>query len=189
MSLIRIFTPAVLVVTILIVISSTPALAVEHATAGVITRVDHAAKNIAIKTADGTEEIFKFTGRTAVHTADGAKAVAAGAYFTGKEGTHVVVHYTEEGAEKTAVAVDDFGKEAMKVGRGVVTEADKAGHTVKVKTDDGSEATYHVAKDAAVETEHGVVRGTEFAATNGEKVTVHYTEEAGQRIAHFIRRM
>jgi hypothetical protein len=77
----------------------------------------------------------------------------------------------------------------MKVGRGVVTEADKAGHTVKVKTDDGSEATYHVAKDAAVETEHGVVRGTEFAATNGEKVTVHYTEEAGQRIAHFIRRM
>jgi hypothetical protein len=71
----------------------------------------------------------------------------------------------------------------------VVTEADKAAHTVKVKTDDGSEATYHVAKDAAVETEHGVVRGTEFAATNGEKVTVHYTEEAGQRIAHFIRRM
>jgi hypothetical protein len=75
----------------------------------------------------------------------------------------------------------------MKVGKGAIRGVDKAGHTVIVKTEDCSEETYHVAKDAAVDSEHGVVKGTEYAAKNGEKVTVHYTEDAGKKVAHFIK--
>jgi len=174
---------------IVAVTAAVPALAVQHATEGVITRVDSAAKKIVVKTADGTEEVFKFTEKTAMHAAKGAKTGAVDSYLAGKEGTHVVVHYTGEGADKTAVAVDDFGKDTVKVSKGTVTDFDKAGRTVTLKTEDGSEQTYHVAKDAAVDTEHGVVKGTEYAARKGENVSVHYTEEAGQKIAHFIKHM
>ena len=38
-----------------------------------------------------------------------------------------------------------------------------------------------IAKDAAVDTEHGVVKGTAYTAKKGEKVSVHYTEEAGKK--------
>ncbi|MGO9126160.1 MAG: hypothetical protein ACLP6G_14890 [Terriglobales bacterium] len=174
---------------ILAMTAAVPALALVHATEGVVTRVDSAAKKIAVKTADGTEEVFKFTGKTAMRATKGVKTGAVDTYLAGKEGTHVVIHYTEEGADKTAVAVEDFGKDTVKVSKGTITDLDKAGHTVTVKTEDGSEQTYHVAKDAAVDTEHGVVKGTEYAARKGEKVSVHYTEEAGQKIAHFIKHM
>ena len=171
---------------VLMVISAAPALALVRATEGVITRVDSAAKTVAVKTADGTEDVFKFTGKTAVRAAKGVKAGAVDTYFAGKQGTHVVVHYTEVGAEKTAVGVDDLGKDAVKVGKGTVRGADKAGRTITVATEDGTKDTYHVAKDASVDSEHGVVNGTEYVAKNGERVTVHYSEVAGKKVAHFI---
>lgn len=174
---------------LIVTILALPAMALEHATEGVVTRVDSAAKKIAVKTADGAEEIFKFTGKTAVHAAKGAKTGAVDTYLAGKEGTHVVVHYTEEAGEKTAVAVDDFGKDAVKVGKGTVTGLDKAGHTVTVKTEEGTEETFHLAKDATVDTEHGVVKGTEYTAKKGEKVTVHYSEEAGKKVVHLIKHL
>lgn len=176
-----------------LIATALPALGLEHAVAGTVTKVDSKAKTIVVKTADGAEEAFKFTGHTAMHAAKGggklAKKGAVDTYLAGKEGTHVVVHYSGEGAEKTATAVDDFGKDAFKTGKGTVTKADKAGRTVTVKTEGGAEETYRVAKDASVDTEHGVVKGSEYAAKKGEKVTVHYTEEAGSKVAHFIKHM
>ncbi len=180
---------AIRVLAIVAITIAVPALALEHAAEGTISKVDKAAKTITIKTADGAEEIFKFTGRTAVHAAKGIKAGAVDSYLAGKEGTHVVVHYTGEGADKTAVALDDLGKNTVKVSKGTVTGVDKAGHTLTVKTEDGSEHTYRVAKDAAVDSEHGVVKGTEYTAKKGEKVSVHYTEEAGEKVAHFIKHL
>lgn len=170
-----------------ILLIALPALAFVHASEGIITRIDSAAKTIAVKTADGTEEVFKFSGNTAMHAADGVKTGALDTYLAGKEGTHVVVRYTGKGADKTAVAIDDFGKDSLKVSKGVVTGVDKSAHTVTVKTEGAPDATYHVAKDATVDTEHGVVRGTEYTAKEGEQVSVHYSEEAGKKVAHFIK--
>lgn len=170
-----------------LVAAAVPVLAFVRATEGVVTRIDSTAKTIAVKTADGTEEVFKFSGKTALRAADGVKTGAVGTYFAGKEGTHVVVRYTGEGAEKTAVGIDDFGKDSFRVSKGVVTGVDKGAHTVTVRTEDGSEETYHLTKDAAVDTEHGVVRGTEYAATKGEKISVHYTDDAGKKVVHFIK--
>ena len=180
-------TKSLFVVSVVTILAAVPALALEHATEGVITRVDSAAKEIAVKTADGTEQVFKFTEKTTMHGAKGVKAGAVHTYLAGKEGTHVIVHYTGEGSEKTAVGVDDFGKDTLKVSKGTVSGVDKAAHTVSVKTEDGSEETYHIGKDTAVDTEHGVVKGTEYTAKEGEKVSVHYTEEAGKKVAHFIK--
>ncbi len=178
---------------LLLVAVALPAFGLEHAVAGTVTKVDSKAKTIIVKTADGAEEVFKFTGNTATHAAKaGGQLVKRGAvdtYLAGKEGTHVIVRYSGEGADKTATAVDDFGKDAFKVSKGTITRTDKTGRTVSVKAEDGAERTYRVAKDASVDTEHGIVKGSEYAGKKGEKVTVHYTEEAGKRVVHFIKHM
>lgn len=175
-----------------LVATALPALAVERAVSGTISKIDTAAKTIAVKTADGAEHVFHYTEHTVVkagaEAGKGAKTSAVDSYLAGKQGTHVVVHYTEEGAQKTATGVDDLGKGTVKATKGTVTKVDEAGHTMTVKTENGAEETYHVAKDATVDTKDGVVKGAHYAE-KGAKVTVQYTEEAGQKVAHFIKHL
>jgi phage baseplate assembly protein gpV len=178
-----------------LIATSLPSIAAQdevvHAVSGAVTHVDSAAKTITVKTADGSEQVFKFTGKTTVDAGKdvgaGAKMGAVDSYMKGKEGTHVVVRYVEKGGDKTAVAFKDLGKDTIKVSDGTVTKSDKAGHTITVKAEDGTETTYHVARDASIDTEHGVVDGSRYVAKDGEKVTVHYTEKAGDKVAHFIK--
>lgn len=164
---------------------------VVHAVSGAVTKIDKDAKTIGVKTADGTEHVFHYTEKTTVRsskaTAKDVKTGAVDTYFAGKEGTHVVVRYTEKGAEKTAASVDDFGKDTIKVSEGTVTKVDKAAHTVSVKTADGAETTYDWGKDATIDTEHGVVKSSQFVAKEGDKVVVHYSEDAGKKIVHFFK--
>ena len=174
-------------------VNSVQAQDVIHAVAGSVTRLDNAGKTIAIKTADGSEEVFRYSEHTVVRGSQAvshiAKMGAVESYFAGKEGTRVVVRYIGEGADKTATLVDDFGKTTLKAGRGTVTHVDRAAHTVAIKTDDGAEATYSFGSDAVVETDHGVVRGTRYVAKEGDKVVVHYTEKAGSRVVHLFKKL
>lgn len=184
---------------VLLILCATAALSfafdtdVVHAVSGAVTKIDSDAKTIAVKTADGTEQVFHYTEKTTVRGAhDAAKEVKAGAvdtYFKGKEGTHVVVRYTEKGADKSAASVDDFGKDTMKVSEGTITKVDKAAHTVSIKTEDGAETTYNWGKDATIDTEHGVVKSSQYVAKEGDKVVVHYTEDAGKKVVHFFKGM
>jgi hypothetical protein len=164
---------------------------VVHAMAGVITKLDSAAKTITLKTLDGTEHVFKYTAKTSVHAAkEGGKEAKTGAvdtYMAGKEGTHAVIHYTGKGADETAVHVEDLGEHSLQVGHGTVTGVDKAARTVTIKTEDGTETTYHVAKDATVDTAHGVTKDSELIAKKGEKATVHYTDDAGKKVVHLFK--
>jgi hypothetical protein len=188
-------------VTFLFLIAASSAIAqdvgkggdVVHAMAGVITKLDSAAKTITLKTVDGTEHVFKYTAKTSVHAAqEGEKAAKTGTvdtYMAGKEGTHAVIHYTGEGADETAVHVEDLGHDSLQVGHGTVTGVDKAARTVTIKAEDGTESTYHVAKDATIDAEHGVTKGSELIAKKGEKVTVHYTDEAGKKVVHLFKHM
>ncbi len=121
------------------------------------------------------------------YVAGGVKTAAVETYMAGKEGTRVVVRYTEKGADKTAVGVEDFGKDALKESKGTVTHVDKAARTVAVKTEDGAETTYTVSKDATIEAGHGIVKGSEWTAKEGDKVTVHYTEEGGKKLVHLFK--
>jgi len=80
---------------------------VVHIVSGVVTRVDKDTKTLAVKTGDGAEHVFKYGEKTAIRgSQDAAKGVKKGAldtYFAGKEGTSVVVHYTEKGGDKVAM--------------------------------------------------------------------------------------
>lgn len=166
---------------------------VVHAVAGAVTKIDKTGKTIAIKAADGSEQVFKYTERTGIHTgvesAHAAKMGALDTYFAGKEGTHVVVRYMGKGSDKTATLVEDFGKDTLKTSRGTVTHVDRAARTVAIKTDDGAEATYKLSSEAVVETDHGVVRGSRYLAKEGDKVAVHYTEDAGDKIVRFFHKL
>lgn len=164
-----------------------------HAVTGAVTKIDKTGKTIAIKTTDGSEQVFKYTERTAIRSSvdaeHAAKMGALDTYFAGKEGSRVVVRYMGKGADKTATVVEDFGKDALKAGKGTVTHVDRAARTVSIKTDDGAETTYKMGSEAIVETDHGVVKGTRYALKEGDKITVHYTEDAGDKIVHFFHKL
>jgi arginine repressor len=163
------------------------AAGVGHAIVGSVDKVDTAAKTISVKTADGTVEVFEFTERTAV---TGAKDVAKVADLSGKSTYHFVVRYTEDGARKIATGLEYVGEGAWRAARGTVVGVDHAARTVVVKTADGAEWTFDAGKHAVVETGRGIAKlgdETGEGLVKGAKVTVHYTEEGGKKVAHFFR--
>ncbi len=162
---------------------------VKHAIIGSIETVDKTAKTVAIKTADGTIETVKWTGKTTVR---GLKAGAKAVDFAGHEGSHVVVHYSVKGAEKTAHAFKYLGRETPKVMEGTIKVIGRGTRTVVVKTGDGAEETLDLSEDAVVDSEKGIVDASKFTAKEtekGSKVIVHYTEEGGRKVAHFIKHL
>jgi ABC-type enterochelin transport system substrate-binding protein len=182
-----------LVASVAALLSSAYAQDVIHAVEGVVTHVDKKAKSISIKTAEGSEEVFAFGEHTAVRDSrkaeQGAKMGIVDSYFAGKEGSHVVVRYMGKGSDKTAMLLDDFGKDSLKVGRGTVTHVDRAARTVAIKTENGGEATYKLGSEGVVETDHGVVRANRYLAKEGDKVVVHYTEDEGGKLVRFFKKI
>ncbi len=157
-----------------------------HILTGTIEKVDALAKTIAVKTADGTVETVKFTEKTTVH---GLKDAAKGADLAGKEGGHVIVHATGEGAEKTAHSVVWVGDKTVHTAEGTVDDVGTGTKTVAVKTADGTKEAFEVAGHATVDTGKTVGRYSVLGAKKDEHVTVYYTEEAGKKIAHVFKHL
>ena len=137
---------------------------------GTISKIDSGAKTIVVKTAEGTEHTFRFIAKTTVH---GTEAGAKDTFRGLKEGTEVVAHYTAKGAEKTAVEVDQVGKDGLKAVDGTVSDIDRGGKKLVVKSADGTEQAFKLAEHAAAETGKG--------AEKSAKVTVYYTENGELR--------
>ena len=157
-----------------------------HVITGTVEKVDAGAKTVAVKTADGTVETVKFTEKTTVH---GLKDAAKGADLVGKEGGHVIVHATGEGASKTAHSVEWLGDKTVHTTEGTVEDVGKGTKTVAVKTADGTKEAFEVSGHATVDTGKTVGRYSALGAKKGEHVTVYYTEEAGKKIAHVFKHL
>jgi hypothetical protein len=157
-----------------------------HVVTGTVEKVDAGAKTIAVKTADGTVETAKFTEKT---TVTGLKDGAKGTDLVGKEGGHVIVHTTGEGAEKTAHSVEWFGDKTVHTTEGTVEDVGKGTKVVAVKTADGTKEAFEVSGHATVDTGKTVGRYSAIGAKKGEHVTVYYTEEAGKKIAHLFKHL
>jgi arginine repressor len=155
---------------------------VAHALSGTVEAVDTAAKTVAVKTADGTVEVVKVTDRT---TVTGLKGGAKYTDLAAEKGAHVVVHYTGDGANKTATGIDSFGKGTEKVLKGTVVDVDKAGKTVTIKTAQGTEEVVRLSDRATVDTGEGIATGV----VKGSEVTVHFTEASGAKVAHFFKKL
>jgi len=151
---------------------------------GTVSKVDEASKTVVVKTADGTEQTLHFVKRTSVRGGKDTAAGAKDAFHGLKEGSTVVVHYTVKGSEKTAVEIDDVGKEGLKATEGTVSRIDRGAKTIAVKTADGAEETFRLSDRAAKDAGKDIATGAEKTA----KVTVYYTDEAGHKVAHFFKK-
>jgi Cu/Ag efflux protein CusF len=149
---------------------------------GTVKKVDEAAKTVTIATANGSEEVVHFTDKTVVHgTAAGSKDALHGL----KVGSEVAVHGTTVGATKTAVEVDDIGKDGLKATEGTVSKIGAGGKDVVIKTADGTEQSFEVTGDAAADLGKATAKGTKKSG----KVTCYYTEEGGKKVAHFFKKI
>jgi hypothetical protein len=146
---------------------------------GTVTKVDNATKTIVVKTKDGTEHTLHFVAKTTVH---GTEAGAKDTFKGVKEGSEVVAHYTEKGADNTAVEVDKVSKDGLKETEGTITDLDRGTKTIAVKTADGTVQTFKMADHASEDAGKDIAKGTEKTA----KVTVFYTEEGGKRVVHWF---
>ena len=147
---------------------------------GTVSKIDHAAKAVAVKSKDGATVVVHETEKTVKHGAAAAK-----------EGGQAVVHYSAEAGKNVGHAVKHVGTKIFEASKGVVTKVDAAAKTVTIKTAQGAEQVYHVAEDGVVSA--GKTAGhagaeawqhLEGAAKKGAEVTVHYTQEGGRRVAH-----
>jgi hypothetical protein len=174
-----------LLVTALFVLPVRSADDVVTAVHGTVTKVDSASKTMVVKTKDGTEHTLHFADKTVVHgahdTAEGTKDTFHGI----GEGSEVVAHYTEHGAEKTAVEVDRVGKDGVKTVDGTVSKVGEGGKVVVVKTADGTEETFRVVGHDTAASAEEIGKGADKSA----KVTVYYTEKAGKKVAHFFEKL
>jgi hypothetical protein len=150
---------------------------------GTVKKVDAGTKTVVVATADGTEHTVHFVKKTSVHGWDATEAGAKDGMHGVKEGSHVVVHYTAKGSEKTAQEMDRIGEGGLKVTEGTVSKIDRGAKTIAVKTADGAEASYKITDHAVVDAGKETGKGVEKAS----KVTVYYTEEGGKKIVHFFK--
>jgi len=150
---------------------------------GTVKKVDAGTKTVVVAAADGTEHTVHFVKKTSVEGWDATEAGAKDGMHGVKEGSHVVVHYTVKGTEKTAQEVDRIGEGGLKVTEGTVQKIDRGAKTIAVKTADGAETTYRITDHAVVDAGKDVGKGAEKAG----KVTVYYTEEGGKKIVHFFK--
>lgn len=152
---------------------------------GTVTKIDGAAKTVAVKTADGTEHTFHFVAKTSVHGADATATASKDTFHGLTEGSEVVAHYTKKGTEETAVEIDKVGKDGMHAVDGTVSKVSEDGKTVVVKAADGTEQTFHVVGHDTVASAKDIGKGADKSA----KVTVYYTESAGKKVAHFFSKL
>jgi hypothetical protein len=146
------------------------------ATEGTIKDVGEAGNTIIVGTLDGVEHVFHFTKDLLVHGGKGSNALRG---LT--PGSEVVVHYTVDGSGEAVHEIDRLGDEGLKSTKGVVTRVDKGRKQFVIKFSDGKTETFRLTDRAA-----------EYAGkarTDGNQVVVYYSDENGQKVAHYFRKV
>lgn len=179
------YTLRLLILASLLILSVRAAEDVVTAVHGTVTKLDSVAKTMVVKTKDGTEHTIHFVDKTAVHGADATATGAKDTFHGITEGSEVVAHYTEKGAEKTGVEVDKVAKEGVKTIDGTVSHVGEGGKVVVVKAADGTEHTFQVVGHDTVASAEEIGKGADKSA----KFTVYYTEKAGKEVAHFFEKL
>jgi hypothetical protein len=174
-----------LILASLLILSVRAAEDVVTAVHGTVTKLDSGAKTMVVKTKDGAEHTIHFVDKTAVHGADATAAGAKDTFHGITEGSEVVAHYTEKGAEKTGVEVDKVAKEGVKTLDGTVSHVGEGGKVVVVKAADGTEHTFQVVGHDTAASAEEIGKGADKSA----KFTVYYTEKAGKKVAHFFEKL
>jgi hypothetical protein len=164
----------------------------EHAVAAQVRKVDHTAKTVVLRTAEGENETVRLSEHTVVHGVTSADS-AVDAYATDAlEGAWAIVHYTGNGTHKTAVAIDSLGGRRVKVAHGSVVRVDESARSIVIRTKTGAEGAFELAGHVVVDAEGGVERGatpTCRAIEKGAEVAISYSKQAGKQTAVVVKRI
>jgi hypothetical protein len=160
---------------------------VVHAVSGVVTAVHPTENSITVKTNDGSAGEFRYHKelKTDIEFDREVRSGTTEPNGFNKIGDHVVVYYFGDDAQRTIVALKDFGPAPLNVATGTIVKVKH--HAVIIKTDADKTESFDIAKDASAETPMGVVSGLKFDADEGERVTVRYLQTNGLNVAQFIR--
>jgi hypothetical protein len=144
----------------------------------------YAALNVAIvETIDGVEHMIHFTRDLILH---GGKGPGVDAFVGLEEGTPVIVHYTVTNAEETALEVDRVGDKGLQTTEGVVVDIDRRHKRLTIKYGNGEKEVMQLTPTAALEASR---EGDEVSDLRvPTKVVVYYTNEAGQKVAHYFKK-
>jgi hypothetical protein len=148
---------------------------------GTVDEEYRAANTVIVKTADGVRHAFHFTKDLLVH---GGKGSGVDALQGLRVGTSVVVHYTAAGDVESAQEIDRVGGEGLKMTEGMVTRVDRGQKQITVRFDNGTIETFRLTDRAAASVGKDIDRN----GANGTKVVVYYTDEAGQKVAHYFKK-
>lgn len=145
---------------------------------GTVEQTYRAANTVIVSTADGLKHLFHLTRKTVVHGAESGTADALRGLATGST---VVVHYSTVDGKRTALEFDRLGGDGLKSVEGVITRVDRGGRRIWIRLPDGSRQSLRLAERAA----GNVGR----VAADSAKVVVYYTDESGQRVVHYFKRV
>jgi hypothetical protein len=148
---------------------------------GTMKKVYAAANTVIVTTIDGVEHIVHFTRDLIVH---GGRGKGVEALQEWREGGTVVVHYTFDGSWAAAQEIDSVADDGLRTIEGVITKIDHRRKRVTVRFDDGQTETFRLTDRAAVEVEGGRAH----AADGTTRVTLYYSDETGDKVAHFVKK-
>jgi hypothetical protein len=149
---------------------------------GTMKKFYRAVNVVVVTTIDGVEHVYHFAKDLVVH---GGKGSGVEALEGLREGSTVVVHYTGEGTEQAAREIDVIGGEGLEVTEGMVTRVDRGRRQIAVRYDNGKTEVFRLTERAATESTSSVNQ----AASSGTKVVIYYSDEHGQKVAHFFRKV
>lgn len=158
-----------------------PPLQEPMALEGTMNKFYRGANVVIVTTMDGVEHVYQFTKNLIVH---GGKKAGVDALEGLRDGTTVVIHYTETGPQAAAEEIDLVGDEGLKMTEGVVTDINRRKKEITVTYANGKTETLQMTDLAATETEAGIETSTEEAS----HVVIYYVDESGHKVAHYFKK-
>ena len=145
---------------------------------GTMKKFYRGANVVIVTTIDGVEHAYRFAKDLVVH---GGNATDASALEGLREGSTVVVHYSIQGADQSAREIDVIGVEGLEATEGTVTRIDLGRGQISVRYANGKTDVFRLTDRATAE--------ADSAAPAGTKVMIYYSDEHGQKVAHFFKRV
>lgn len=150
---------------------------------GAMKQFYRAANVVVVTTVDGMEHVYQFTKDLLVH---GGKKPGVDALEGLREGTTVVVHYTNNGTQASAQEIDLLGDQGLKIAEGVVANLDRRKKEITIRFANGQTETLQMTTRAAAESDADA--GIGGSSGEAARIVVYYSDEEGHKIAHYFRR-
>ena len=149
---------------------------------GTMKTVYRGANKVIVATIDGVEHVYTFTKDLIVHGGRGAPVDALEGL---QKGTTVVVHYGADGTPPTAGEIDVIDAEGLSITEGLVTTLDREHQKITVTYDNGKTEIFQLTQRAAAE----APQNPDLASTPAARVVIYYTNERGQKIVHYFKKV